>query len=231
MKLSLLSLSLSLSLTSFQLTIDVTDKNDLPPLRNPEILIGSADLTNLSYLHEPAVLHNLEVRFCEGNEIYTYCGIVLVVLNPYTRLPIFEPEVIAQYRGADVVRVLLLTSVRVLHALPLSGLLFSILLFFPSSLFLSKYSVLPFLLMPSTQTPVLQILPLRMLFLLLLLLVFLVHFLFLLLLSLSRIKSVQLFACITTHKSKKKKELCFSTLSTISSPYPTFPSPTTTGRA
>ena len=32
------------------------------PLRNPDILIGENDLTSLSYLHEPAVLHNLEVR-------------------------------------------------------------------------------------------------------------------------------------------------------------------------
>ena len=30
--------------------------------RNPDILIGENDLTSLSYLHEPAVLHNLEVR-------------------------------------------------------------------------------------------------------------------------------------------------------------------------
>ena len=30
--------------------------------RNPGILIGENDLTSLSYLHEPAVLHNLRVR-------------------------------------------------------------------------------------------------------------------------------------------------------------------------
>ena len=30
--------------------------------RNPDILIGENDLTSLSYLHEPAVLHNLRVR-------------------------------------------------------------------------------------------------------------------------------------------------------------------------
>ncbi|NWZ78830.1 MYO5C protein, partial [Poecile atricapillus] len=30
----------------------------LPPLRNPDILVGENDLTALSYLHEPAVLHN-----------------------------------------------------------------------------------------------------------------------------------------------------------------------------
>lgn len=46
----------------------------LPPLRNPDILVGENDLTALSYLHEPAVLHNLRVRFEESRIIYTYCG-------------------------------------------------------------------------------------------------------------------------------------------------------------
>lgn len=46
----------------------------LPPLRNPDILVGENDLTALSYLHEPAVLHNLRVRFVESKIIYTYCG-------------------------------------------------------------------------------------------------------------------------------------------------------------
>ncbi|KAI1889664.1 hypothetical protein AGOR_G00165270 [Albula goreensis] len=32
----------------------------LPHLRNPDILVGENDLTALSYLHEPAVLHNLK---------------------------------------------------------------------------------------------------------------------------------------------------------------------------
>jgi len=46
----------------------------LPPLRNPDILVGENDLTALSYLHEPAVLHNLKVRFVESKLIYTYSG-------------------------------------------------------------------------------------------------------------------------------------------------------------
>lgn len=46
----------------------------MPFLRNPDILVGENDLTALSYLHEPAVLHNLRVRFLESNHIYTYCG-------------------------------------------------------------------------------------------------------------------------------------------------------------
>ncbi|NXC72487.1 MYO5B protein, partial [Anhinga anhinga] len=30
----------------------------LPFLRNPDILVGENDLTSLSYLHEPEILHN-----------------------------------------------------------------------------------------------------------------------------------------------------------------------------
>ncbi|XP_072937506.1 unconventional myosin-Va [Epargyreus clarus] len=71
----------------------------MPPLRNPSLLIGQNDLTSLSYLHEPAVLHNLRVRFCDRNAIYTYCGIVLVAINPYYELPIYGDETIMAYRG------------------------------------------------------------------------------------------------------------------------------------
>ena len=34
--------------------VTVKDPNNLPPLKNPDILIGENDLTSLSYLHEPA---------------------------------------------------------------------------------------------------------------------------------------------------------------------------------
>ncbi|XP_042231898.1 unconventional myosin-Va-like isoform X3 [Homarus americanus] len=82
-------------------TDDIKVKSDehLPPLRNPDILIGENDLTSLSYLHEPAVLYNLQVRFCNHNAIYTYCGIVLVAINPYEELPIYGPDTISAYRG------------------------------------------------------------------------------------------------------------------------------------
>lgn len=42
--------------------IEIRTEQDLPLLRNPTILIGQDDLTALSYLHEPDVLHTLEVR-------------------------------------------------------------------------------------------------------------------------------------------------------------------------
>ncbi|KAM6976064.1 unconventional myosin-Vb isoform 2-T2 [Tautogolabrus adspersus] len=76
--------------------------NPLPFLRNPDILVGENDLTALSYLHEPAVLHNLRVRFIESNHIYTYCGIVLVAINPYQQLQIYGEEVIEAYSGQNM---------------------------------------------------------------------------------------------------------------------------------
>uniref|UniRef100_A0A670ZR92 Myosin VB n=1 Tax=Pseudonaja textilis TaxID=8673 RepID=A0A670ZR92_PSETE len=77
-------------------------ENKFPFLRNPDILVGENDLTALSYLHEPAVLHNLKVRFLESNHIYTYCGIVLVAINPYEQLPIYGQDVIYAYSGQNM---------------------------------------------------------------------------------------------------------------------------------
>lgn len=67
------SLPSCVSLQLYEYPIDLQG-NELPFLRNPDILVGENDLTALSYLHEPAVLHNLKVRFLESNHIYTYCG-------------------------------------------------------------------------------------------------------------------------------------------------------------
>ena len=71
----------------------------MPPLRNPDILIGANDLTSLSYLHEPSVLYNLRVRFLQHNSIYTWCGIVLVAVNPFSDLEIYGEETIRTYHS------------------------------------------------------------------------------------------------------------------------------------
>ncbi|XP_059808755.1 unconventional myosin-Va isoform X4 [Hypanus sabinus] len=84
-----------------QYRIDPKTK-ELPPLRNPDILVGENDLTALSYLHEPAVLHNLKVRFMDSKLIYTYCGIVLVAINPYEQLPIYGEDIINAYSGQNM---------------------------------------------------------------------------------------------------------------------------------
>ncbi|NXX80200.1 MYO5C protein, partial [Urocolius indicus] len=78
------------------------DPAALPPLRNPDILVGENDLTALSYLHDPAVLHNLKVRFVESKLIYTYSGIILVAINPYKQLPIYGDAIIHAYSGQNM---------------------------------------------------------------------------------------------------------------------------------
>ncbi|XP_006812831.1 unconventional myosin-Vb-like, partial [Saccoglossus kowalevskii] len=82
-------------------TIVVKSDTELPPLRNPDILVGRDDLTSLSNLHEPAVLYNLKYRFLQEGNIYTYCGIVLVAINPYKELDIYGNEFIQFYSGCN----------------------------------------------------------------------------------------------------------------------------------
>lgn len=42
--------------------VQIAADNQLPPLQNPEFQTSVNDLTNLSFLHEPAVLYNLKTR-------------------------------------------------------------------------------------------------------------------------------------------------------------------------
>ncbi|KAJ3135563.1 Myosin type-2 heavy chain 1 [Physocladia obscura] len=71
---------------------------DLPPLKNPPMLEGIDDLSNLSYLHEPAVLHNVKLRYSQ-QQIYTYSGIVLIAMNPFAKLDLYSPDVMREYSG------------------------------------------------------------------------------------------------------------------------------------
>ncbi|KAJ2676508.1 Myosin type-2 heavy chain 1 [Coemansia spiralis] len=85
---------------SFQASFDelAQKKKTLPPLCNPPLLEGIDDLTNLSHLNEPAVLHNLQVRY-DMHNIYTYSGIVLVALNPFARVPLYSQDTLEAYAG------------------------------------------------------------------------------------------------------------------------------------
>nr|FAA04055.1 TPA: myosin XI subclass 2 isoform 1 [Chara braunii] len=62
---------------------------------------GVDDMTKLSYLHEPGVLHNLYARY-KHDEIYTYTGNILIAVNPFTRLPhLFNTYMMKQYQDAQ----------------------------------------------------------------------------------------------------------------------------------
>lgn len=49
-----------------------------------------------------SVLHSLKIRFLQSRVIYTYCGIVLVAMNPYQQLPIYGSEIMSAYNGQEM---------------------------------------------------------------------------------------------------------------------------------
>ncbi|KAF7837931.1 myosin-17 [Senna tora] len=78
----------------------VTNISKVFPKDNEAPPGGVDDMTKLSYLHEPGVLHNLSTRY-ELNEIYTYTGNILIAINPFQRLPhLYDTHMMEQYKGA-----------------------------------------------------------------------------------------------------------------------------------
>eukprot|EP01121_Diplochlamys_sp_Union-15-3_P003572 TRINITY_DN1350_c0_g2_i1.p1 TRINITY_DN1350_c0_g2~~TRINITY_DN1350_c0_g2_i1.p1 ORF type:complete len:1508 (-),score=393.15 TRINITY_DN1350_c0_g2_i1:16-4539(-) len=65
---------------------------------NPPKFDGVEDCSQLTQLHEPAVLYNIRVRY-EVDLIHTYSGLFLVILNPYKWIPIYSSEMIDFYVG------------------------------------------------------------------------------------------------------------------------------------
>jgi myosin protein heavy chain len=65
---------------------------------NPPKFEKEEDMSNLTWLNEAAVLHNLKERYHAGL-IYTYSGLFCVVINPYRHYPIYTDKVIDMYKG------------------------------------------------------------------------------------------------------------------------------------
>ncbi|KAI8450264.1 myosin type-2 heavy chain 2 [Phakopsora pachyrhizi] len=75
-----------------------TIRVDLLEKMNPPKFDKVEDNGELTFLNEPSVVHNLRQRY-ESKMIYTYSGLFLVAINPYHPLPIYTPQVIAQYKN------------------------------------------------------------------------------------------------------------------------------------
>ena len=50
------------------------------------------NLINLPYLHEPAILHSLQIRYSAG-VIYTNTGPILIALNPFKQMDFYDTQV------------------------------------------------------------------------------------------------------------------------------------------
>ncbi|KAF5196462.1 myosin-1-like [Thalictrum thalictroides] len=80
-------------------TIKVNSDCLLPA--NPDILDGVDDLMQLSYLHEPSVLYNLQYRYNQ-DKIYTKAGPVLVAVNPFKEVHLYGNDYIEAYRNKSL---------------------------------------------------------------------------------------------------------------------------------
>ena len=65
---------------------------------NPAAQDGSRDNTELMYLQEPHMLHNLAHRYAR-DAIYTYTAHILIACNPFKKLNIYSEERMASYQG------------------------------------------------------------------------------------------------------------------------------------
>ncbi|XP_057329272.1 myosin heavy chain, muscle isoform X19 [Microplitis mediator] len=65
---------------------------------NPPKYEKAEDMSNLTYLNDASVLHNLKQRYYH-KLIYTYSGLFCVAINPYKRYPVYTGRCAKLYRG------------------------------------------------------------------------------------------------------------------------------------
>ncbi|XP_037554014.1 unconventional myosin-IXb [Nematolebias whitei] len=71
----------------------LADRGFLPPPQD-----DFADLCNLPVLSEDSILNNLRTRF-HKKKIYTYAGSILIAINPFKFLPIYNPKYVKMYEN------------------------------------------------------------------------------------------------------------------------------------
>lgn len=89
-------------------TVSGRDEDDSKHLKlrnvagQSSVIEGSnvADLTSLTYLHEPAILFSLKERYAK-NTIYTYTGPILLAVNPFKAVDLYTDKLLKAYKVGE----------------------------------------------------------------------------------------------------------------------------------
>jgi myosin heavy chain 6/7 len=73
-------------------------KKNLVDQVNPPKYEKAEDMSNLTFLNDASVLHNLKQRYY-AKLIYTYSGLFCIAINPYKRYPIYTQRAMRIYNG------------------------------------------------------------------------------------------------------------------------------------
>ncbi|KAJ1445727.1 P-loop containing nucleoside triphosphate hydrolase protein [Pelagophyceae sp. CCMP2097] len=86
-----------------EVTIDSAETETDDVKRRDAQAVGLPDLISLPVLHEPAIVHALELRYVAGS-IYTFNGSILIAVNPFQRLALYTTEILEAYYSNGLLR-------------------------------------------------------------------------------------------------------------------------------
>ena len=78
-------------------TLDTREESDVVKVQNSALDLNCDDLTCLPLLHEPAILESLRIRY-ESDCIYTSIGSVLIAVNPFKKLDLYDDKAVDRYK-------------------------------------------------------------------------------------------------------------------------------------
>lgn len=85
---------------SYQLNEDsnhISSPSSVASSTDENVVGGVHDLIGLTHLHEPAILHALRLRY-DADIIYTSTGPILIAINPFKVMPLYNESVMEEYR-------------------------------------------------------------------------------------------------------------------------------------